>query len=211
MMKKLFHVQFISDLHLDRNVFEFSPSAAVLAVLGNIGDPFKKKYSNFLKEASSRYEHVILIAGNHEYDSNPDKNLARIQSVAKRAGNNVHFLENSVKKIDDVCFAGTTLWPEKYFPFNRSKAFIKDVVKNESNIVMCTHMPPYSMRMNEYNFDPDISKAMSNPKIQHWLHGHSHRNTYNNRFLENGCPVSSNCYGSIDYSNPFSSRRTIVV
>lgn len=68
------------------------------------------RYRNFLKRVSLEFPHVIYIAGNHEsYDG---KWLASLDHLRKECDKfpNIYFLENQIKKIDDVTFIGCTLW-----------------------------------------------------------------------------------------------------
>ena len=37
----------------------------VLVLAGDIGNAFQKSYSDFLKDVSEKYAHVIVVAGNH--------------------------------------------------------------------------------------------------------------------------------------------------
>lgn len=73
-MKKLCYV---SDVHLEfwkKNVPVYAPPSVeggrcYLALCGDIGYPFTDMYGQFLRVHSSLYDHVFVLAGNHEYYS----------------------------------------------------------------------------------------------------------------------------------------------
>lgn len=127
--RSLLRVQYASDLHLEiLGAVPFptilKPAAPVLALAGDIGNPCEPVYKSFLQYCSSHWDHVVLIAGNHEfYNRKPAevwKYLAP-QTVAERleacrsvaAGfQNLRFLERERTDIGDVAFLGCTLWTD---------------------------------------------------------------------------------------------------
>lgn len=69
-------------------------------------------FREFLKECSKTFEHVIYVAGNHEfYHGKFNKSLAILKTECD-ALLNVHFLENKSVVIDNVTFIGATLWTD---------------------------------------------------------------------------------------------------
>ncbi len=65
-----FRIQVVSDIHLEMRGGTAPPigiSAEVLALCGDIGYPELAAYADFIGWASSRYTHVFVISGNHEY------------------------------------------------------------------------------------------------------------------------------------------------
>lgn len=110
-------VQYASDLHLefyDNYTFEnfIKPSAEILFLLGDIGNPDSIIYQNFIQDCSNNFNKVFLIAGNHEYYSG--KNIKDIDLIIKNICtkyNNVIFLNNDIYELnDDYVLIGTTLW-----------------------------------------------------------------------------------------------------
>ena len=113
-------LQIISDLHLEHRQ-ELSPdqfltpSANVLALLGDIGSPYDDKLELFLLWCSKKYSHVLYIAGNHEYYSNYNHTYETIKQYLMNLCNkfpNVHFLDNNTFELEDVVFIGSTLWSD---------------------------------------------------------------------------------------------------
>jgi Icc-related predicted phosphoesterase len=71
-----------------------------------------QRYRDFLKRVSFQFPHVIYIAGNHEFYHG--KFPAGIDYLREETDkfDNIYFLENQTKVIDDVTFIGTTLWTD---------------------------------------------------------------------------------------------------
>lgn len=128
-------VQYASDLHLEFGWFKsggsishvLRPVAPVLVLAGDIGNPQKAQYTDFLRTCATQWEHIIVVAGNHEFynkrtatewekgwgtpDSVADRlEMCRAASVA--AGDNVHFLDRGSVDIGGVRFLGCTLWSD---------------------------------------------------------------------------------------------------
>lgn len=122
-------IQYASDLHLEfnRSDIVLEPVAPVLVLAGDIGDPTSAQYRAFLADCARRWEHVVVVAGNHEFYNRKGRHLWRFglytpDTVAVRlaacrwaameAGANVHFLERESVVIDGVRFLGCTLWSD---------------------------------------------------------------------------------------------------
>ncbi len=114
-------IQYASDLHL-----EFSdnfvgpallrPAAPVLALAGDIGNPDRREYRDFLQYCSNHWDKVFVIAGNHEFYSMSAHTtntvacrLAQMQSIAS-AFPNVHFMHRDRVDYRGIAFLGCTLW-----------------------------------------------------------------------------------------------------
>lgn len=105
-------VQFMSDLH-DKYPTLNEPSAPILALLGDIGNPKSTAYRAFLLHVSALFEDVIVIAGNHEYYGNTlEETKTYIMDACKNAGTNVHFLDRTTITLHGIRFIGATLWSD---------------------------------------------------------------------------------------------------
>ena len=107
-------LQYISDMHLEyRENFPIIPAKCNnLALLGDIGNPFKKNYLDFIKYASNNWNDVFVISGNHEYwqeNYNIDDVNDKIEDIVSNF-KNVHFLNNGTCEMDDYMVIGSTLW-----------------------------------------------------------------------------------------------------
>lgn len=128
-------VQYASDLHLEFGWFKGSgsiasvlrPVAPVLVLAGDIGNSRKALYGDFLKACAPLWEHIVVIAGNHEFYNKrtaadwakgwgtPDSVAERLEMcrvAAVAAGKNVHFLDRGSIDIGGVRFLGCTLWSD---------------------------------------------------------------------------------------------------
>lgn len=102
----------MSDLH-DKYPRIISASAPILALVGDIGDPKSNAYKTFLKDMSILFEHVLVIAGNHEfYGKTLEATIQYIQTACCEAGSNVHFLNRSTIALNGILFIGATLWSD---------------------------------------------------------------------------------------------------
>lgn len=137
--RSLLRIQYASDLHLEiLGSVPFpsllKPVAPVLALAGDIGNPTTPDYHNFLKYCSSNWDHVIVVAGNHEFYnkkpatkwkwSAPSTVAERLQACRDVATSyqNVRFLERERVDISGVAFLGCTLWTDLSDPIAAEEA-----------------------------------------------------------------------------------------
>lgn len=109
--------QILSDLHLegyDFKIKECKTDADVLILAGDIGrldGIHKAVLEDFLVQCKEQYEHVIYVAGNHEfYKSDLYEGYHLLHYMCRDIG--IHFLQNSEVNIDGINFFGTTLWTD---------------------------------------------------------------------------------------------------
>nr|WP_299502292.1 metallophosphoesterase [uncultured Rhizobium sp.] len=104
-----------SDLHLafaDVATPLAIPAADVCVVAGDIHVKGPERSIAWLAEHVCPHMPVVFVAGNHEfYHAGYTEGLAQGREVAA-GSENLHFLENAEVKIDDVVFAGATLWTD---------------------------------------------------------------------------------------------------
>lgn len=157
--------QYISDIHLDYqvNLPKIIPKAYNLILAGNIGDPYNKKYSDFLYYISELFEKVFIISGNYEYYST-FRTMKEIDNKIKditKCKINLFFLQNESYHFpnSNLSVYGSTLWKDepkeyKYIPFmsfnkslnlyNQSMVGLyNEMQKNDSKvwIVICHNIP----------------------------------------------------------------------
>lgn len=71
-----------------------------------------KRYRDFLARCSNDFEHVIYVAGNHEfYHGRWIESIKDLRNECAKF-NNVYFLENDTKQVNDITFVGSTLWTD---------------------------------------------------------------------------------------------------
>jgi predicted phosphodiesterase len=112
-----------SDLHLEFSDIDIpnTQNANVLILSGDImlaerlAKPESKvgiRFREFLERVSAAFPHVIYVAGNHEfYGGYFHKSIDSLRTECAKY-NNIYFLENDTKIIDDVVFIGATVWTD---------------------------------------------------------------------------------------------------
>lgn len=155
-------IQIASDLHLEfypKGHYPediLTPSAPVLALLGDIGIPHQESYARFLGQMSSKFELVLVVLGNHEFyqtqglaqTSNPVLTYEEIRShvrgiCAKLP--NVRLADREVFHIGGVRVICSTLW---------------------THIPM--HAAPYAGGINDYNYIYKRDEGKTEPELISW-------------------------------------------
>jgi predicted phosphodiesterase len=130
-LKRLFRIQYVSDLHLehyDKLAFPLvlTPAARYLALAGDIGNPQTDLFRSFIDYTARNWDRVFYVAGNHEYYArrpaqhwrhNPPTDMFEIQKQIKaicKSYSNVHFLHHDSPSVylaaENVAVIGSTLW-----------------------------------------------------------------------------------------------------
>lgn len=103
----------LSDLHLEfksQVMPKLAERVDVLVLAGDVNSA-AKAVPTALEVANGNADHVVLVAGNHEfYGTRFDKGLTRLQKDADELG--VHFLHNRAISLNGVNFLGGTLWTD---------------------------------------------------------------------------------------------------
>ncbi|NBT47125.1 MAG: hypothetical protein EBT07_04805 [Actinobacteria bacterium] len=118
--KRMFRIQYVSDLHLEcysKVVFPLfvKPAARYLALAGDIGQPGHRVFESFLQYVSWHWDHVFFIPGTKEYSTHRDvhdTHAALSQSIDKYK--NIHYLHYnnpSFTTKENVTILGATMWP----------------------------------------------------------------------------------------------------
>lgn len=125
-------ISVVSDLHIEWSDYTVAnPGADVLILSGDImmGSPLRdypegcepsvskyyphaQRYRSFLKRCSQSFKHIIYVAGNHELYRG--RFYGEIETLREECSkfDNIYFLENDTREIDDVVFVGATLWTD---------------------------------------------------------------------------------------------------
>lgn len=102
-------LQYMSDLHLEfgkMNIPEKKGDILILAGDIDVG----VNSMEFLDKCSDTFENVLMVSGNHEFYHNDISTL--YQDIKDGVQHNVHLLQNDVITIDNLSFAGCTLWSD---------------------------------------------------------------------------------------------------
>lgn len=129
--QKPFRVQYISDIHLEHFKIAFEhdlnpkqfltpdPSADLLVLAGDIGNPDEPIYRLFLSWCSKNWKKTVVVAGNHEFynqASMPKRSIQdRLDAIRLVVSEfpNVHFLHREKLEVRPGLFVlGCTLWTD---------------------------------------------------------------------------------------------------
>lgn len=181
------NIQIVSDIHLDYddiNELDFKdiikPSAEILIIAGDLGNPFNNNYYDFLKFYSVLFVKIFIISGNHEYYyNNIFETDIKIQKICSKF-NNIYFLNNKSYEYNGILFIGSTLWSnipntlEKYhlstindyrnikdFTHHKSNQLFKENVdfiqnelkKNKKSLIITHHAPSFKCIPEEFKTD----------------------------------------------------------
>ena len=159
-------IQVASDLHIEF-YREFSripediivPNAPILALVGDIGLAKTDILKQFLYYQTQRFEHVLYLAGNHEF-YNPrqgrtqhtvSEQMEWLREICQEKSN-LHFLERSVVDIQGVVILGTTLW--SHVP--TSKASLAERSMNDYHLSFVEKDKTMGVEDTNREFDMDI-------------------------------------------------------
>lgn len=116
-------IRLVSDVHLEGKRKNFTinrfnhvddDTITCLILAGDIGHPAMPHYEDFLARCKTNFDHVLVIAGNHEYYRQKGKFWSKrqideiITTVCNKTG--CVFLNHDIYKIGNIRFLGCTLW-----------------------------------------------------------------------------------------------------
>lgn len=120
-------IQVMSDIHLEfaGHSIRNENDAEVLVLAGDIvvAETLRKnpeqgnnaradRYRSFFGLCSRQYDHVVFVAGNHEFYSGKWNQTLDVLRHECSHFTNVHFLEQNFVEISGVVFVGGTLWSD---------------------------------------------------------------------------------------------------
>lgn len=171
-------IQYVSDIHLEfySKTPKIIPVADILVLAGDIGYPYSKIYTQFLKEMNTIFKKVFLITGNHEYYTDKDIEVVdeQIQNIIHIHNlKNISFLNCSYEDYEGYRFIGATLWSFINNPsytinditqiknfsieFNNElhelhKEYIKDTIEESTLpvIIITHHIPSFRLIDKEF-------------------------------------------------------------
>lgn len=118
-------ISICSDLHLEFGDIQIknNDGASVLILSGDIMTARHPKL-DFLEQCSKEFDQVLYVAGNHEFYNYKWYETNRVLREVSYEFENVHFMENSIYRMQDVLFIGATLWTDmnKYDPITIQQA-----------------------------------------------------------------------------------------
>jgi predicted phosphohydrolase len=197
--------QIISDLHLEKKKYndEFlhhSIKASNLILAGDIGNPLKSNYKNYLKYCSFHYKRVFLVLGNHEYWGNSINGTEKLINDICTELPNIFIMNNRCIEIEEnhkkYKIFGSTMWSFVYKnlysmdnliikDFNFTKRNIKFfetkrfLENNIYDLIITHHSPTFQLIHGKYlGMDNNILFASNIDhliwKHRYWICGHLH-------------------------------------
>ena len=205
-------IDVISDLHLtcfkdfgDDFIASWVPQAEVLILAGDVGEfHWWLMGLERIKALSEKYEHALYIAGNHDYYGTTlaegDAHFREVEAEIP----NFHFLEQDILEINDVKFAGCSLWfredpsgwiyekwmndfsyikqfkPAVYDRNEGSQSFLRQL-PHDIGVVITHHLPTRHSVHEKYTGDAcnrfflcGIDDVILELQPKVWIHGHTH-------------------------------------
>lgn len=111
--------QYVSDIHLEflQTIPKIEAVADILLLAGDIGDPKKPLYKEFLLDVGNKFKFVILISGNHEYygktlGQGDDQIRQIVTEINSNSTGEIIYLQKEVFHIpdSDISVFGGTFW-----------------------------------------------------------------------------------------------------
>lgn len=191
-------IRIVSDIHLEKptqlamyNSIQPTPMK-YLALLGDIGDPSRPNYREFLLKQAGAYEQVFLVAGNHEYYGKCYQRVNDlIKSICDQASN-IQFLNNSKFKINaatPINIIGGTLW--SHIPDSRAAELAKTTV--DLKYIYYDYLESQTQNAATYINPQNVSNYIDAPN----------KSNYINPQFENDiqCGNRRGCRGRIQYGS----------
>lgn len=169
--KKMVKIQYVSDLHLEFNKNDenykledyIDIKGDFLILAGDIGNPYDKRFKNFIIDCCSKFVKVIMVAGNHEYYFNDIEEVDNLLRTWAYEIYNFIFLQQNYLKMGNILILGCTLWSKIHPGAEESvKAFVNDYknIKNftveRCNEIHNSHLDWLKNRIEEGNKRGDI-------------------------------------------------------
>ena len=104
----------VSDLHLEwENCSLPGDPKGILVIAGDICETSHAfLLNNYLNVVSSKFKHVIIVLGNHEfYGLEVEETKSNFRGIIKNL-DNVFLLDNETVSLDGITFIGSTLWSD---------------------------------------------------------------------------------------------------
>ena len=109
--------QVISDLHADSNPYDIKGNkvddASFLILAGDIAHPTEQRFIDILNDASTSYDKVFFVRGNHECYGQTVTRTDEILNETFAQYDNIIYLNRAAYDVNDrVRVVGTTLWSD---------------------------------------------------------------------------------------------------
>ncbi len=152
-------IHYLSDIHLElydltkipRLLQQIVPQSHICVLAGDIGYVFQKSYEAFLRGIHSKFEHIFLIHGNHEYYQLKENKGKSIEEIVEKTHeiintynlHKIHFLNNSYYDLpnSDFRFIGSILWSNienpRYLSNDYELIYKNGITQLNENHILC--------------------------------------------------------------------------
>jgi len=158
----------LSDLHIEFYPFHVPPlpddHESILILAGDVGNMRDSQLlQNFLLDVSARFREIIYVLGNHEFYGNAWPYA--LEDVRRwRMPKNLHVLERESLIIDEVGFAGATLWTD----YDCANPLSMITIQHRVNDYMAIRFAPKHKMSDMRKLTPDDLLA-DHEKSKAWL------------------------------------------
>lgn len=201
-------LHYISDLHLERQSSSVlsrfrrkNPSThpySALFIAGDLGQPHRPEFRDFLYQASDIWSNVFYVTGNHEYElaqcaAHMQDIDDQIDSITSKR-DNIHVLRDGrVVQWNEYTVIGCTLWTFTLYNTWRQternsrhlfeSEFLRRTIESATTpiIVMTHYLPSYSLvhpyymqRYSELDRWASASDHLLTKPVKYWFAGHTH-------------------------------------
>lgn len=165
------HLEFWNANKINRTLDRIIPKLdtdkdTVLTIAGDMGLCHKyHTWAKPLEYLSDRFKHIVYVEGNHFfYGNNIFGNIKDAKKVISDL-DNVYFLENDYKIIDDIVFIGATFWTNFN---NRDPIAMWDAAKGMNDYYQCKKFDNTVLTVEDTANAHDISQQFIFDTIKHF-------------------------------------------
>lgn len=171
----------LSDTHSKHKQIEI-PEGDILIHAGDLtprGNYFEFiSVGNWLKELKSRFKHIIMIAGNHDWGLQIGKPII----LNCHFGEDIIYLEDEAIELEGIKFYGTP-WVQQFYDwaFMKQEEDLKPIWDNipEDTNILITHSPPFGILDKESDNarcgSPSLAERIKQLKeLKYHIFGHIH-------------------------------------
>ena len=196
------HLDFYDDMEPLKDLY-LRKETDLLVIAGDLAEIRNYEWFDGLRFATDNWKDVVYVWGNHgRYATSIERE--NISKEMMGTLSNLHFLDNEVKEVQGIRFAGSTLWfpggydvvlstrvndftqiPQffKRLPVwqKEAKEFISGLKKGEVDVLVTHHAPSYMSVGSDYIGSPlncfyvnPIEEEIFRISPQYVVHGHIH-------------------------------------
>eukprot|EP01126_Amoeba_proteus_P023940 TRINITY_DN2405_c0_g3_i2.p1 TRINITY_DN2405_c0_g3~~TRINITY_DN2405_c0_g3_i2.p1 ORF type:complete len:536 (-),score=95.94 TRINITY_DN2405_c0_g3_i2:362-1819(-) len=158
--KPLLEIQIVSDVHTEfvrdltdiHEMMNMKPVAPYLALLGDVGIYTSVTYEPFLAHCSKNFEHVFVLAGNHEYYGTEVHGAKQKYVEICSRFPNVEWMDRKAVVVNGVKIIGCTLWS---YVQEKNRLAVKQGLNDYNRICVCVETEEALENAEQYMNDDE--------------------------------------------------------